>query len=404
MKPRLAVVTSYFPTEREPYRGHSAYQTLREMSAWADLEVFCPLADYPGVRWLQPRRFTYVRNRLDYTVPDLKTHYFRYPVLPFISRPVNGWMCAARFRKLIGQTHPDLILNYNLYPDGYAAVRVGKELGIPVVVCGIGTDLRRIPDPLTRRLTRWTIQNASAAITVSEELRQQAIRLGGNPGSVHRILNGCDSAIFRLSDRSAARTRLGLELDHEVILFVGNLLAAKGIYELLEAFRALRQRRPKATLVLAGEGPFRDRALTLANEAGMANWVRLIGRQKSEDVAAWLAAANVFCLPSYTEGCPNVVLEALSSGRPVVATAVGGIPELVDAGCGILVRPRDSEMLAAALESALSRTWDGVRISRQFRRGWARVAEEVFEICESARRKAKERLKCDVAGPRVITR
>jgi glycosyltransferase involved in cell wall biosynthesis len=382
MKLRIAVVTSYFPTETEQYRGHSAYQTVRELGRWADLEVFCPLTEYPEIRWLQPRRFTYVRNGLAYSPPGVKTQYFKYPALPLLTRPMNGRVCASRLLKLVGAARPDLILNYNVYPDGYAAVHVGRKLGIPVVVCGIGTDLRRVPDPLTKRLTRWTLQNASAVITVSEELRRCAIRLGAAPDAVRSILNGCDSSVFRLSDRRAARAQLGLDTGAEVILFVGNLLATKGVGEMIEALQRLSRQRPNARLILVGDGPFKERAQALSEQAGIAGQVRLAGRCRSEQVATWLAAADVFCLPSYSEGCPNVVLEALACGRPVVATDVGGIPELVDSTCGILVPPRDAEKLAVALEAALARQWDEAAISQQFRRGWSRVAEEIYEICD----------------------
>jgi glycosyltransferase involved in cell wall biosynthesis len=98
-------------------------------------------------------------------------------------------------------------------------------------------------------------------------------------------------------------------------------------------------------------------------------------------VASWLAAANIFCLPSYAEGCPNAVIEALACGRPVVATNVGGIPELVDSESGILVAPQDSQALADAFHQALSRRWDEPAISQRAQRGWDQVAEETRQIC-----------------------
>ena len=99
-----------------------------------------------------------------------------------------------------------------------------------------------------------------------------------------------------------------------------------------------------------------------------------------EDVAIWMAAADLVTLPSYMEGCPNVVLEALASGRPVVATNVGGIPEIMSDECGCLVPPRDPVELTRALASVLDKTWDAKTISAYRRRGWEAVASELLKI------------------------
>jgi teichuronic acid biosynthesis glycosyltransferase TuaC len=96
-----------------------------------------------------------------------------------------------------------------------------------------------------------------------------------------------------------------------------------------------------------------------------------------------MAAADVVTLPSYMEGCPNVVLEALACGRPVVATNVGGIPEIMSDACGRLVPPRDSAALAHALASVLDTTWDAAAISAHWSRSWSTVAAELRDVLES---------------------
>jgi glycosyltransferase involved in cell wall biosynthesis len=97
-----------------------------------------------------------------------------------------------------------------------------------------------------------------------------------------------------------------------------------------------------------------------------------------------MVAANLVTLPSYSEGHPNVLVEALACGRPVVATHVGGIPEVVDASNGVLIRARDSADLARGLETALQRDWDETALSGRFSRSWRRVAEETLEQCVEA--------------------
>lgn len=379
---RLAVVTSYFPIRAQPYRGHSAYQTLREMKSWTDIQVFCPLAIYPSP--LKPRNFSYVRADQDYSPPGLEAHYIEYPALPVLSRPVNGFVSSRYILPHLEKFQPDLILSYYLYPDGYAALAAGRRLGVPVILGAIGSDLNRIPDRISANLTRKALRAAPFILTVSEHLRSQAIRLGAPAERTRAIRNGCDTSVFRLSSRTDARAELGLNPESEIIVFVGWLAPTKGLRELLDAVIRLLASRPRLQLFCIGEGDLRAELEARAAQAGAGDHVRFLGRRSSAEVARCLAAADVFCLPSYAEGCPNSVIEALACGRPVVATDVGGIPELVDKQNGILVPPRDSESLAKGLDEALARRWDEPAISRIFQRGWDQVATETYQLCREA--------------------
>jgi teichuronic acid biosynthesis glycosyltransferase TuaC len=380
-KLKVTVVTPYFPISAEPYRGHSAYQTLRAMKDKAEIEVLCPVATYPPLRWLNPRGYRYHRPDLSYSPPDLKATYFTYPALPVISRPVNGFICRRYLKSYLKASRPDVILNYWLYPEGYSAMRVGRELGIPVIVGSIGSDLRRIGDPITRHFVKETVRRADAVLTVSEELRSRAIALGADAGRVFTVVNGCDRSIFHPADRRAARRELGVPQDRELLLFIGWLSPTKGIVELLLAMRELGQSRPNLCLALIGEGAYRPIAEQYAAVEKFSDRLLFLGRLPSLEVARWITACDVFCLPSHSEGCPNVVIEAIASGRPVVATSVGGIPDLVDEGCGILVPPNDPAKLQSAIEMALDRSWDEAAISAHFGRGWKTVAEETWEVC-----------------------
>ena len=229
---RITVVTPYFPTSARSYGGHSAYQTLRVLKRWADIQVVCPLTLYP--RWLTPKN--YDPPDLTYQPRDLKTTYFQYPAIPVVTRPINGLVCEEYLLPHVRDSRPDLILNYWLYPEGYSAVCVGRKLGVPVVVGAIGSDIRRISDAYIRHLIRKTLTEAAGVITVSEELRRRAIALGVRSDRVTAILNGCDKTVFRPADRDEARRLLGLDPSGKVILYAGNLLSTKGLTELMEAF------------------------------------------------------------------------------------------------------------------------------------------------------------------------
>jgi teichuronic acid biosynthesis glycosyltransferase TuaC len=376
---RLAVVTSYFPIPAQPHRRPSAYQTLRQMTSWADIKVFCTLATYPP--FLQPRNFPYAKADLNYSPPDLSAQYIEYPAIPMLSRPFNGIVCARYVLPHLKRFQPDLILSYYVYPDGYAAVSAGRQLGVPVILGALGSDINRIPDRISTVLTKKTRRAASFTITVSEHLRQQAILLGAPAERTRAVLNGCDTKVFHLSDRAEARAELRLNLEAEIVVFVGWLAPTKGLNELVDAAIQLFASRPHLQLFCIGEGDLRPALEARAIQAGFGNRLHFVGRRSSPEVARWLAAANIFCLPSYAEGCPNSVIEALACGRPVVATNVGGIPELVDSDSGILIPPRDTPALAKALEDALSRTWDETAIAGRSQRGWGQVARDTWQIC-----------------------
>ncbi|MGH8061494.1 MAG: glycosyltransferase, partial [Pseudoxanthomonas sp.] len=187
---------------------------------------------------------------------------------------------------------------------------------------------------------------------------------------------------FHPGDRDAARTTFALPADAEVVLYVGRLVAEKGLRELMDATRLLASSRPALKVVLVGEGPLRGELVERIARDNLD--VTLAGAQPPMEVAHWMAAADLVTLPSYSEGHPNVLVEALACGRPVVSTPVGGIPEVVDAGSGLMVAVRDADALAAGLAAVLDRRWDEAALSRKFSRDWRQVARDTLIACDEA--------------------
>jgi glycosyltransferase involved in cell wall biosynthesis len=384
---RIAVVTRYFPSSAEPWQGRSAYQTLRVLAREADVRVFYPNASYPSL--LRPHSRSYGKLDASYSPPDVKASYFDYPALPLLSRPLNGWMAARALLPHVRRFAPDLIFSFFLYPDGYAALKIGKALAVPVVAVSIGSDINRIGDPLSAMHTRAVLREADFLVTVSGDLRNKAVAMGASAAKTRAIINGCDLSVFHVRDRLEARRKLGIDPAAEAVVYIGRMDVKKGLRELVEAVASLRSKRAKLQVYLIGEGPDRpliESAIQASNAAGT---IHALPGCAFDDVPIWMAAANLVTLPSYMEGCPNVVLEALASGRPVVATNVGGIPEILSNECGRLVPPRDPGALAEALASVLDKTWDTAAISAHGSRSWDTVAAELLEIfksCVSARK------------------
>lgn len=378
---RILIATSQFPIAGEPNRGRPILQTIRELARLATVQVVSPTAVYPA--WARPRSYLFRRPQAHDCIDGCDVRYAPYNALPVISRPINGWRCGHVLDRPIEAFAPDLVLSYWLYPDAYGAMLAARRAGVPLVVGARGSDIR-VRDPVSRRLTRAVVGAARRLLVVSEDLGRMAVReYGAEPGRVRAIPNGCDAALFQPADRAAARHELDLPGDAEIVLYVGRLVAEKGLRELIASTRALSAQRPGLRTVLVGEGPLQaELAAVITAEPSLP--VRLVGSQSPARVARWMAAADVVTLPSYSEGHPNVLVEALACGRPVVATAVGGIPEVVDDHCGLLVPPRDAAALAAALARALEFNWDRPALARKFSRGWLQVAQDTLRACEEA--------------------
>ncbi len=380
---KIAVITSQYPVPGDESRGRPILQTVEALAGIAQVEVFVPNARYPA--WLMPRSYRYVvagsGNDASRLVP---THYRSYATLPWVGRLANGHGVARAVTEQVRTFAPDLVLSYWLYPDAFGAAIVARKLGVPLVSGARGSDLRA-RDRVSLALTGVALRRSAGLLAVSEDLRRIAIsRHGLAPACVTTIPNGCDTSIFHPGSRDEARAAVGVAGTVRLLLYVGRLVPAKGLRELFAAWRTLAAEDPRLHLAFVGDGALMQELRVRATESGISERVHLPGVADARQVATWMRAADVFCLPSYTEGYPNVLVEALACGRPVVATPVGGVVEIVDADNGLLAGPRNVPALTAALRAALARDWDEAGLSRRFLRSWPDVARETLAACEAA--------------------
>ena len=241
----------------------------------------------------------------------------------------------------------DAIDAHYLYPDGVAAVWLGKRLGIPVVVTARGTDVSLIPRyAMPRRLIQGAIRDAAALITVSNALKEALVALGAPETKVTVLRNGVDAAMFHPPhDRAAARAALGLT--GPTLLSVGLLIERKGHHRIIEAMPSL----PEYTLLVVGEGPERTRLAALVDRLGVGDRVRLLGARPHADLPAFYGAADALVLASSREGWANVLLEAMACGTPVIASNIWGNPEVVRApAAGLIMQANTAEGIVAATQ------------------------------------------------------
>lgn len=377
---RILVVTSQFPTPGEPTRGRPILQTVRELASLATVQVVSPVAIYPA--WARPRSYLFTPPGAGETIDGCDVEYTRYRALPIVSRPLNGWLCAQSIRTVARRFAPDVVLSYWLYPDAFGAMRIARELRVPLVAGARGSDLK-VRDVISRRLTQPVVRDAERLLVVSDDLGKVAVeRYGADPRRVRTIRNGCDASIFHPRPRRDCRATLGIAPDARLVVYVGRLVPEKGLRELVAAMDLLAANTRDAQLALVGDGPMRAELEELPQVRNGS--ILLAGAQPAAMVAEWMAAADVVTLPSYSEGHPNVLVEALACGRAVVATPVGGVPEVVDGDCGILVPVRAITPLAQALGDALDRRWDEAALAEKFSRTWQQVAQDTLSACREA--------------------
>ena len=380
---RIAVVTPILPVPQDMTRGRFIYETTRALARQADVRVFLTQAQYPQANWLQPSRHRSVVMADSYSLPGLDIETVTYPALPLISRVTNGLVSGMALHSKIAKYSPDILIGYWTYPEGAGAEYVARKLGKPVVIGALGTDINDRKG-INAWLTRRTLQAADRIVFVSQAMTRHAIdTFGVHPERCATVVNGINTAVFHPQDRVRCREALGLPPDAPVVIYVGRLIEAKGLRELVGSVTKMRQTHPDLRTILIGEGPYLDTLKEIIAASGMQDRVTLAGGQLPEKVAQYINAADALTLPSWSEGYPNVLVEALACGCPVVATHVGGIPEIVTSDNGLLVTPRDTNALADALDQTLRRTWDRPAISRNMSRTWDDVARETLDICRA---------------------
>lgn len=352
----VLAVTSLFPTNVDP--TYAPFNRL-QFGALAKLARVSVLGVVP---WRFGRWYARGSSRgvvRQEVVDGLRVLHPRYPSIPGVPSLNAGLMALALLPHVVREVRrarPDVLFASYGYPDGCTVVALGAILGIPVVVKCHGSDLNRVPDdPPARFQIKRLLKRARAVVVVSRNLLERAQALGVPPARLRVVYNGIDRDRFRPADKSEARRRLSLPEDREVVLYLGHLAEHKGVLDLIEAARCLRAQRSRAAIVFVGDGPLSGRIRDLAAAGELAGMVLTYPTVPHAEVPSWMAAADVVCLPSRSEGMPNVVREAHACGRPVVATAVGGIPEAVHSpALGGLVPPRDPSRLAQLLVERLA--------------------------------------------------
>lgn len=380
MSLKVLALGNLFPSPWDPHRSSFNRQQFEHLGRLCDLQVIGAV-DF---------RLRMRRAGIMPPFSHLRPRWFTFWHLPRVGRSWQApcWRAALELRhgRWIRNQSLDCLLASWAYPDAVAVAGLARSLNLPLVIKVHGSDINGLPASGARhQQVVQALSGAEAVVCVSQALAQQVEYLGVAKSRVHVLYNGVDRQRFNPGDRMQARTALGLDSQLRYILYVGNLKASKGCIDLLEALPTVLERQPATRLVMIGDGPDKAVMVQRIRSLGLEQAVSLLGTVPHEQLPNWFRAADLLCLPSHAEGVPNVVLEAMASGLPVVATRVGGIPEVLPDEAGLLVPVADTPALSAALQQGLARTWDTGHIADCASRfDWSDNAGRLLAIAEAA--------------------
>lgn len=384
---RVLVVSRHYFRPGEVTGSHVHRQCAELTRIGVDVQVICPVPRFNV--GAARANFRKVLARSSYVVLDeVPVTYVPYANVPHrLSVDLDTTSLRTAISRALSimpdEETFDLVHAHRLFPDAWAALPVARRLGIPLVATAHGSDVHTHPlrNAGIARCTRQLIAASDRILAVSKALGDQLLDVGRPLREVAVLYHGVDTDRFRPTpDKISLRSRLGLPTSGVGVCCVSRLVVEKGLRELLAAFQAVASRQRDAWLLLVGGGPARAKLEAQCRARGLKENVFFAGPRPNSEVADWLNASDVFALPSYKEGLPNVVLEAMACGLPIVATDVGGIAEAVRTDCALLVPSRD----VVSLEQALDRLVGSAELRTRLGGAARRRIEERFTWRRSA--------------------
>lgn len=376
--------SSVFPHPGDPTRGTFCANLCRSIAARNDLRVVSPWPWHERVaRMVQGRSAALHEPAYPGVTASFPTFLYPPRLLRSSHHRFMNASARAAIRRATADLTPDCVLSYWAYPDGLAASHVAHELGVPLALIIGGSDVLLIDRHPARDRFIESIRSADLILPVSNDLADRLVELGVPRDRIRVNYQGVDRSLFRPGPKSAARARLELPPRGNVLLWIGRMVPVKGLPVLLQACAKLVNQGRELELCLVGDGPNRPSLELQARGLGISERVRFAGPRPQAELATWYQAADLFVLPSRSEGIPNVLRESLSTGCPFVASRVGGIPELADPACR-LVTPGSVAELADAIASRLDFPIDPEVLSlRSPSRTWDESAEDVVAQLEA---------------------
>jgi glycosyltransferase involved in cell wall biosynthesis len=382
------VISNLFPNAVETTRGMFVWQETRALLARYSLQVIAPLPWVPGLLKRRPKYAFHAAPSREQR-GELNVFHPRHIVFPGLLRSAYGQFLYRAikplFARLRREQKPEFVVAHYAYPDGWAALKLARAARLPLLVKVRGSDVNVFTDePKRRALTLEALNGADRVVAVSHALKQKMIELGVPEQHISVVQNGINTQLFHPRDRLDCRRDLAQPEAPFTFLFIGTMREIKGIWPLLDAVRRMQDRQPGAAhWVMIGGGEMRAAVAERIEALGLSDVVQQLPPVAHDDIPKWIGACDCLLLPSLNEGYPNVLVEALACARPVIASEVGGVPEIVLPGrTGLLTPPGDSAALAEAMQQMLDGFELDMREAAAALRSWQDVANDMSQLIE----------------------
>lgn len=323
----------------------------------------------------------------DYSYGNINVYYPKYFPLPtspdffMLSRKHLNYYAAYSLIKR-EKIDFDIIHSHFIFPSGYVGMKLKEQYNMPLIITAHGGDVYKTPFKNDKwfLLSKSILEHADKVITTSERNFNIITEvLGINEDKVHIIGNGFDNKKFYKMDQYQIREKLSLPQNKKILLSIGNLVEIKGHKYLVDAVNKVSKKRKDIFCIIIGRGIEKDNLQNKIDYYHLNNTIKIINGVKHDDVPTWMNACDLFVLPSLDEGFPTVIPEALACGKPVIASRVGGVPEIVnDEYIGKLFQKKDIDDLATVIIDALNKEWYHERIIKYAKEyTWDNIANKI---------------------------
>jgi glycosyltransferase involved in cell wall biosynthesis len=352
----VCIVSSWFPTADNPSLGSFVYNYARNLGKHGLLVSVISILGYGDKM---------IRSHNSLT----------------IYRVSQRRLATHSILKLILRIKPDIIHVHAPNVFSSNAVLVAKLLRLPIIATVHRAEVESTGSPFLSFLRTSTLHQFQRIVAVSDFSRSLALNAGAEENKFSVIHNFCDETRFFFRDQSSVRVKLGLPLEKKIILFVGNLIARKGIHTLVNALRIVRDSFPDFLAIIIGKGEEEEKLTRYIKSFNLENCVMLYGWCSDDQLPYFYNAADVFILPSTMEGHSVAILEAMASGIPIVASDIEGNRESIEEGTnGFLFEKGNDKALAQKLLSLLGDSNLRQRISHNNMSAYSQKFSEATQI------------------------
>ena len=394
---KILAISYLFPNSEYPNYGIFVLNRLKAVQKYHEIKVVNPIPWFPfSNRFKRYRNF----NRIPFkeTINGIPVYHPRFFIVPGIFTFIHAFtfllavfpLCLRLKKRYLFEiidlhwTYPDLLTGFILakfFKLKHLVTVRGKE----ALLWNFKNEIYKKEASIRALILKQLICRVDFLIVLSNELKSLCVSTGVSSQKIAVIPNGVDHCIFFYKDKENCRIKLGLRKDQKIILMVGALIYGKGFDRVLKIFPEVLKAYPDCVLKIIGsEGPagdYRDELNELVIKHNLEKKVDFIGQVKNHDLVLWYNAADLFCLPSRSEGSPNVLSEALACGCPSVATNVGSVSEiLTEKKMGIITEIEKGQLLLDIL-FCIGNDFDRKKISKSMHQyNWDWCAQRVNKI------------------------